>query len=169
LNFLSPPNGVQFYTINSQTVDALWSKIKFYDPLFSDDSRWDQEKFYQTIFSKGTVLLEFDQGILFLTDLALEHYARIHACFWDHKISMRLPLLKECLSWAFGVYSLVRLEAIIPDYSKALKRVLENKLCFKFEGRMRKRMLYKGRFHDVLIYSLLREEMERWVEENTNR
>ena len=162
LNLIDPPYGTKFLSTDAQTVKRLWDKMKNFDPLFSDDNRWDYEKFCQHLFAQTTVILEIERGILFLTGLRPGHYAQIHACFWDHRMSPRIPLLKECLIWAFTVFNLVRLEALIPKQSYALRRILQRKLNFQLEGVMRKRLRRHGVFCDLIIYSILREETEAY-------
>lgn len=162
INVFSPPPGVRFFDLSPGTIVALWNKMKGFDPLFSDDNRWDVEKFHRSIYDRGTLVLEIDNGVLLLTGMKPGHYALVHACFWDHKVSARLQLLKDTIIWAFVTFDLIRLEAFIPGFSRALSRILSKKLGFTFEGKLRKRMKYHGTFCDVLVYSLLREEMEEW-------
>jgi RimJ/RimL family protein N-acetyltransferase len=103
--------------------------------------------------------LETDGGLLFLTNIKENLHAEVHVAFWDCKLSGKESILKDCLRWAFFQYNLNRIEAFIPEYSRSLHRFMEKKLGFVYEGRMRKRMLYKGQFTDVKIYSILREEV----------
>lgn len=159
MNLTDPPIGTRFFNTDRVSIAGLWEKMKGFDPLFSDDSRWDLERFYEHLYSRTTVILEIDNGVLFLTGLLPGHFAQIHACFWDHRMSDKVVLLKDCLIWAFALFNLVRLEALIPDFSRALRRILVTKLGFTFEGEMRRRMKYKGRFHSIVIYSILREEL----------
>ena len=164
MNTLDLPPGVKYFTVTLQRLINLWDRIKGFDPLFSDDARWDFNRFCNKVCSRETILFELTDGngIMFITDLHIGHYAQVHAVFFDRKLSIRINVIKDCIVWVFTVFSLVRLEAIVPEFTRALIRALTNKLSFKFEGRMRKRMKYHGRFNDLLIYSLLREETEKW-------
>jgi len=161
LSLTDLPADVNFFEVTINSIQNLWERMKDFDPLFSDNARWDQQKFIDRILNRNTVILEIENGIMFLSEIIDNHYAQIHACFWDHKLSARVNLLKETIFWAFNAFNLVRLEAIVPDFSRGLKRFLEHKLMFVFEGRLRKRMFYHGIYEDIVVYSLLKSELNK--------
>lgn len=162
MNSISLPPGVEIYDLSPRVVEYLWEKIKNYDILFADENRGDFEEFERRLTQKDTLCLRIDEGILIMTDIIIGHMAQIHACFWDHKLSIRLDLFRNCITWVFVVFEFVRLEAIVPVISRGLRRFLQKKLNFTEEGILRHRMKYQGEFIDVAVYSLLREEA-LWV------
>lgn len=162
MNSTDLPPGVSIYQLSPCSINYLWNKMKDYDPLFTDETRWNFTHFEYTLTRQDTLCLSIENGILILTDIVIQHMAQVHACFWDHKLSMRLQLLQDCIIWVFAVFGFVRLEAIVPAFSRGLRRFLRNKLNFTEEGTLRQRMRYHKAFNDVVVYSLLREEIS-WV------
>lgn len=153
------PQGVRFGTLTYEKAQDLWKEMSKYPQLFDDTHRWDWEWFYQKLTNPLNVFLEVENGILMLTNLHKNHKAEVHMCFWDCKLQPRAELINQCIQWAFLEFNLVRLEAFIPEFCRALQRFMEKKLDFVYEGRMRKRMPYKGQLADVKIYSILKEEV----------
>jgi hypothetical protein len=153
------PDGARLCTISKEKINYFWDKLKAFDRLFSDLTQWDEVEFFRKMYSDDTILIETEGGILSLTDKCNGLYARIHASFWDHKLSTKVDMFKQCLIWAFLEYDLYRLEALIPEFSRALARFLTHKLKFQPEGRLRNRMMYNGQLCDMKMFSLLREEM----------
>jgi hypothetical protein len=152
------PKGVKFCNLTKEKALYFWNKVKGYDKLFTDDVRWDEISFYERLYHPNTVLLEEENGLLILSDLKPGFFTTVHVVFWDHKLSVRTGLLKDCLVWVFQEYNLQRIEAVIPEFSRTLKRFIE-KLGFRYEGTLRKRLLFKGQFYDTIVYSILREEL----------
>jgi [ribosomal protein S5]-alanine N-acetyltransferase len=61
------------------------------------------------------------------------------------------------LSYAFGEMGLQRVEAVVDDVNERSKGLLR-KLGFMYEGTMRQRFYFRGRFWDEHYYGLLRDE-----------
>jgi hypothetical protein len=158
IKLIPTPTGTHFCTFTAEKLHSLWESVKNLDKLFSDDERWNEELFFKRMLDEK-VVLETDGGLMILSDITENLRAAGHFIFWDHKLSPRTELLRECILWAFIQFNLQRLEVLIPEYARALIRFVEEKLKFKFEGRMRHRMMYKGQLCDVLILSLLKEEV----------
>lgn len=141
---------------------ALWNKVKDFDRIYSDWDRCDELAFYDRILSSNTHVLETENGILIIDNLLPNIRGQVHVIFWDKKLSNKTAMLKQCIAWAFDRFQLERMEAVIPEFARALRRFMTEKLHFTFEGRLRKRMLYKGEYTDSLIFSLIREEILQW-------
>jgi hypothetical protein len=159
IRILEPPKGAKLYTVNERKLEELWEKIRNYDQLFNDSIRWDEGLFFKRMLTRETVVLETETGILFLTDIDENLKAAAHVIFFDHRLSDKIELIRSCLEWAFLQFNLQRIETFIPEFARTLKRVMENKIGFKYEGRMRNRMFYKGNLCDVFIHSILKEEV----------
>ena len=87
------------------------------------------------------------------------HYAQI-GCdiaykFWGHGYGQEA--MREIIDFGWNQMKLNRIEAEIVDGNKRSVHVME-KLGFQKEGVLRQRLLKGGKFYDVLIYSLLRNE-----------
>jgi RimJ/RimL family protein N-acetyltransferase len=156
---LDMPRGIELGVLSRDKVLALWDRVKNYTPLFDDASRWDIEWFTFKLYMKDTVILENDGGLMLLTDTHPKHFAACHLTYWDKSLSARAELIKDAIRWAFLQFDLQRLETHLPEYARAVRRFLEKKLGFKSEGRLRKRVMYKGNPADLLLYSILREEV----------
>ena len=160
MSLVDLPEGVKLCELTKQKTYALWDKVKNYEVLFSDDIRWSVVWFFERMWNEETVVLETEGGLLILTGVKPNAItAGVHIIFWDHKLSARTELFKECLVWAFLQFGFYRLEALIPEFCRGLQRFMQEKLKFVCEGRMRDRILYKGQLADVKIYSILRKEM----------
>ena len=61
------------------------------------------------------------------------------------------------IDYGFKRLGLIRIEATVDPENKASVRVLE-RAGFELEGHMRKRYLYKDRFHDELMFGIVKEE-----------
>ena len=168
--YIEMPPDVHIFKPTCDSMNELWSKVSQYDSLFGDGEK-DNGKFFSRILSPTSVVLETEDhnAILYMYDLIPDHVAEIHAVFFDKQLSRRAPVLMDCLTWAFVNFNLQRLEASIPVFAMTLCRVLEKKLHFTREGVLRKRAKCNGRFCDLIIFSLLREEHEEWVNKNRKK
>lgn len=165
--YINLPPDVELFDATVDSMNELWEKVSQYDSLFEDGEKIKQ-KFFARLLSPSTVVLQLKDknAIMYLYDIIPGHVAEIHAAFFDKQLSRRQPILIDCLTWAFSNFNLVRLEASIPEYARSLCRILEKKLNFSKEGQLRKRSMCAGRFCDLFIFSLLREEHEEWVKRN---
>ncbi len=152
------PEGVSLVRLTPEIMKDYWERLKDFDVLYSDSTHGDELGFYQRLMS--STVLETEGGIMLLDGLVLRQRGQVHVWFWDHKLSSRSELLKGALRWVFEVYDLNRVEAIIPEFSKALERFLVRRMGFTFEGKLRERLLWKGHFKDLLMFSILRKEIE---------
>ena len=70
---------------------------------------------------------------------------------------------RAVLAFAFAEYAPERMQARVVDGNTASERVLA-KLGFRHEGLLRRSLLRRGKFEDVRMYSVLRDE---WARANT--
>ena len=156
---LNLPEGVRFASFTRERLWSLWKEMSPYVKLFGDDWMRDPEVFMKVMLAPDTVVVETEFGMIFLVRLREGIRGEVHLYFWDHKLSAHTDWLHECLIWAFLNYDLMRIETFVPQDSRAVTRFLREKLGFKFEGIMRNRTLLNGRFINVEIYSILRDEI----------
>jgi RimJ/RimL family protein N-acetyltransferase len=160
LTLIDLPQGVRFSAATKDKVLYWWGKLKNFDRLFDDNTFYDEVNFAQKLFEDRCYILEVEDNGIIVFNNVIEHLrAQVHVSFWDFKLSGRLDLLKECLLWAILQFDLHRVETLVPEFSRALKRFIENKMKFKYEGTLRDFIWYKGELCDMIIYSILREEV----------
>ncbi len=160
LTLIKLPENVRFCSLSKDKILHLWNKLKHFDKLFTDDTVYDEVSFTANLASKNSVTLEVaDNGIIVYNNIVEGTKARVHVSFWDYKLSARKELLRDCLIWGILQFDLHRIEIVIPEFSRALRRFAEKRMGFKFEGRIRKTMWYKGQLTDMILLSILREEV----------
>lgn len=153
------PDGVRLGIYDAKRLQDIWNKVKNFDLLFSDDMMKDPIVFTQQFLDRDSVILEIDEGFIIIKKLIIGLRAEVHFCFYDHKMSARKDLLKECLKWAFEIFQLERMETYVASYAKAVRRFVEDRMNFKHEGVLRNRVRHKGKLIDMHVYSILREEV----------
>lgn len=154
------PEGLHLYQLTRDRAEALWTKVKDYDRLFSDETRGDKEGWMRNLFDSRTLVLETDdhEGLLFLSRIHEGLKAEVHAIMFDHRLSPRTDVVRRALIWAFLAFDLHRIGASIPSVSRALRRWMM-KLGFDVEGVVRNDFWYKGTLADSLIMGLTRKEV----------
>jgi len=153
------PKGVRECKENSEAIHEIWDKIKGYGKLFVESKIWDEYVFAKGILQPHCYALEIDGGVVLIRDIRRNLSGNVVVSFWDSKLGNKVEILKEIFLYFFLLFDLARLEVFIPDFCRALRRFFEEKLKFTYEGRMRKKMWYKDHLVDVIILSLLREEI----------
>jgi len=152
------PEGVSLLRLTEDKLKDLWERLKDFDRLYTDSTHGDEVGFYQKLMSGDMVVFEIEGGIMILDHITHHEFAQVHVSFWDRKLSTKTDLIKATMRWCFETFGFERLEALIPEFSKALSRFLTKRMGFSYEGTLRKRLLYHGEFKDILVYSILREE-----------
>ena len=153
------PAGVHISRWSGDKLLLLWTKVKDYAKIFSDDTRGDVEGWTRRMAAADTVTLEFPDGLLILSELRPGLKGSVHALFWDAKLRSHTDLVRSTILWAFFEYNLHRLSAEIPTFSKALRRWMTKDLGFTAEGVLRHDFWYQGELRDSIVLSLLREEV----------
>lgn len=82
----------------------------------------------------------------------------LHPAFWNQGIMSET--LSAVLAYGFNELGLHRIEANPLAENEPSCRLLL-KLGFKFEGNLRQRHFFRGRFEDQLYYGLLKEEWQK--------
>ncbi len=160
LSLINLPEGFHECKCDAEALHEIWDHIKDYEKLFTEEEKWDEYVFARNVLKPGCYLLETDGGIVVMRNIKKRLCGNVLFSFWDHKLSDKVNLLKEVFLYFFLLFELQRIEVFLPDFCRALRRFYEDKLKFIYEGRLRKRMWYKGNLTDVLVLSLLREEVK---------
>lgn len=152
------PSGVTHKILTKQALWDLWEKARHHARMFSDATRGDPVQFWRNML-KDSVILETDdgEGILTLSNVKPGLCAEAHLTMFDHKLSPRKELIRQCMVWAFITFDLHRIEVFIPALGHTLRRVLKD-IGFTEEGRLRNRSWYQGELIDTIVLSMLREE-----------
>ena len=136
----------------AKQIGILWSEMAPYPALFGDDGLRDPRAFVNFILSPTTVVLEMEFGYIFICRIIPGLRAEVHLYIKDHKLSAHAELLKEILIWGFLELELERVETFLPEQARTVQRFLKEKMGFKREGIMRKRVLLEGRAINTHIY-----------------
>jgi RimJ/RimL family protein N-acetyltransferase len=74
-----------------------------------------------------------------------------------------VEMCKELLGYLYDKHNLRRTTGLIPSFNRGARK-LAVLLGYKFEGEFREAFLYKGEYHGIQIYGLLRTEFDkRWA------
>jgi RimJ/RimL family protein N-acetyltransferase len=154
------PEGLHLYQLTRDRAEALWTKVRDYDRLFSDETRGDKEGWMRQLFDGRTLVLETDDGqaMLFLSRIHEGLKAEVHAIMFDRRLAGRTEVVRRALVWAFVAFDLHRIGASIPSASRALRRWM-SRLGFRVEGTVRNDFWYKGTLADSLVMGLVRREV----------
>lgn len=153
------PDGAWYATFDKKRLEELWETFAPYDNLFADDNMRDPDVFGKQLTDFRTICIEHEGGLLLLQRMLPGLRAEVHFMEWDKKMSTHAELFKECLLWAFLSFDLERIETFIAEYARAVRRFVEERLGFRYEGTMRKRVRHNGELIDMKIYSKLRSEV----------
>lgn len=148
-----------------ENLRQLYDKAQQHRVLFSDDIHGDFHKFCEVFFTmdyvgnvqaKGIVwIVEDFVGVYYLTRIT-QREAHVDFSFFDGKL--RFPLTKAMADFVFKLYGFDRVNVDIAPYSSKYVFKFIEKLGFKYEGRRRKAIVYKGEQVDLIQFGLLREE-----------
>jgi len=146
--------------------DAKVSKFLLWSPhpskeftkryLFLVEKKYKKGEFYDyAIEYKGKMI-----GTCGFTSFSVENQCGeigfvLNSCFWGMGLAQEAAEL--VIKYGFEVLRLNRIEAKYMSENTQSRRVME-KCNMKFEGTMRLSMLIKGKYRDISICSILREE-----------
>lgn len=146
----------------------VWEKFNQFPILFDDDYRGNFNAFVADFFDKKTIVIKTgDYGLAIIKDVIPYRSADIHLTFWDRRFKGRWEECRQTLKWLFHKFGLVRATAVIPEIAYATHTFVKS-LGFKEEGRLRKGFLYNGRYLDLCIFGILKEDVFKDVEEVKN-
>jgi len=158
---------VRFMKFSVGNLRTLWEKASQFDTLFGEEINSDFKKFLEVVIRVGADGIEptglfwvVDDfvGMFYLTHIIPECQADVHYSFFDRRHKGRVRLVKEMLKYAFQHYGFVRVNAWIPVYATDQAFKFVGQLGFKDEGKKRKGAYYKGKWFDVVLFGMLREE-----------
>jgi len=129
-------------------------------------------------------------GILGIDRVVPRHEAYCHFVFVDRKLNDKVDLCLSLMGWCFKALDLHILRIEIPTYARVLARFARKKLQFRYEAEHRQLswppgpgldakqaelgsrkyhgQYYEGRWHDLLLLSLTREEHHEWSQSHAS-
>lgn len=156
-------------------------KIKYYHEMllekkvFSDDMPKALEDFANLVYN--TVILWYEVtddstgvvcGLMYVTDLIPMQgenrfmSASWHATTWGIVATPKVPLARMAIQYLFRTLGLHRLEVQVPLRAGGAIRIAKKKIGFVEEGVRRQAYRQDGTYWDVLVLSLLEDEVAQW-------
>jgi len=154
------------------TLKEFWEKARVYRTLFNQEIRKNYDVFLNLILRRGLTEDSIEPtglfwrvdpnfvGVFYMTNITPEQDAQAHYTFFDGRHRGRVDLCKQMLGYVFNRYNLRRLTVEIPLYAtEKTHNFVSKSLGFRKEGRKRKAILFDNEWFDVIVYGLLREEV----------
>lgn len=148
-------------------VEWLWKELQQYRTLFSDVTRNRRENFEYILEDPYSYWLEIKNlihetvGIFYVTGLQEVTDAQIHVIFFDRQPSEKAELCRLLVFHIFEQFpGLHRLTVSVPSLYHATIR-LAKKIGFKFEGQIREKTLFGGKWTDEVMLGILASEVIR--------
>lgn len=150
-------------------LSKFWAQAKKHRTIFRFEIGGDFRKFMDRFVKQGPsgdllptglfwVVDDF-VGVFYLTDIDIGIDAVAHYSFFDGRHHGREKLVLEMLKYAFTVLGFNRLTSEIPLHaSPHTHNFVEHTVGFKKEGRKRAASELNGKFYDLNIYGLTKEE-----------
>lgn len=156
---------------NRELLQEVWEKLRDKTEIFADQTRDNPYYFLAVLTQPGAEHFYYwpserkkPSGIMSVMEILPGSSASFHASFWeDEPFSERLKVAEELIDHMFAEHNLNRLTVAIPDFHKTAIRSTRL-LGFRYEGALRKAHLYGGRYYDVQLYGLLREEFDKRID-----
>lgn len=148
-----------------EKTEALWNLLSQYKSLFSDLTRGDLGNFINVLTQKNTLFFEIWEGeenlvgLIWLMEIESMVDAEVHMVFFDRKPREKKPVVLALMKWVFAHYPMHRITASIPDIYNAQRRFVKD-LGLVAEGVKRQAVMSAGKWHDVHLFGLLRDEAE---------
>ena len=142
-----------------ENILMIWERMNEFPIIFDDSVRGNFKEFLSDFYDPHSIiLLTGDYGIVRVSKILIGREAEIHLFFWDRKFKNRDKDCRQALKWLFEKMKLERASILIPG--KVVNTFTFVKAVgFTHEGLIRKSWLYEGRFLNVHVFGVLREEV----------
>lgn len=153
-----------------ENIKRFYEEACKFPTVFGVEMMGDFEAFCNLILQPGPEGVPIPNGLFYVVDDFVGVFymnriiagvdASVHYTFFDQRQRGRADLVKEMLVYAFERYEFRRLTVEIPVYSSPHTfHFVEKMVGFTREGRKRRAMEYKGKWFNVVIFGMLREEI----------
>jgi len=160
------------FEATQEGLDFIWEKAGKFQFLSSDHTRDNKDQFVEYILSPGTIILLVLEananelkpqspaavGIIHFDNIRPELDAEVHYLFWDKIQRGRQRVLMSAANWAFEQLNFHRLRIEIPEYAYAALRRMY-RMGARVEGRIRSCVLKDGKWHNAILFGVLKEEL----------
>lgn len=153
-------------TLDHGKLKWMWDQICNHPALRAQYGRIGAEGFVEMMTDPTKMFFEvwrrgeqFPAGIVYFTDMMLLQDVEVHVIFYDSSLTTKVGLGKKLLRWLFENFPVVHVGVSVPRPFGATIRFVF-KLGFKHEGTRRKAALIKGVWQDMMMFGLLRTDLE---------
>lgn len=140
-------------------IEWLWDKLKTQDYCFDDLTRGNSQFWVNKLARPDTEHYELgDDGYCVADGIVPGLNANIHFAVWGKPgMNVLISAGKELITHLFDEYKLNRITALCPVNHQAGIR-FATLLRFRYEGELRGAFLFHGKYYNVSIYGLLKDE-----------
>lgn len=150
-------------TLSLPKLRMLWETTSRFRTLFSDLTRGNISNFLHFLTLKGSIWLEIQNeqgasvGIICCSGLEQVTDLEAHVIFFDRDLASKVPLCKDVVQWLFATFPIQRITVHVPVMYYATVRLVRS-IGFVREGEKRQAILIGGRWVNVYIFGLTRQE-----------
>ena len=160
---------VRLAPLSMENLRKYWDKLSKFKTLFNRHIR-DLDDFIHTwvrqegdtLKANGIIWEVDDVGIFYMTNIYPAFQANGHFSFWDQRYKGRELLILEMLQYVFQEFGFRRIQVEVPLFVQPTLRFVQE-LGFVREGRLRKYAFYNNEWWDVVLFSMLEEEINGHV------
>lgn len=154
---------VEPMVLTPDKIKLIWQRLQRHKTLFSDLTRGDVGVFVRSLTDQGSLWFEVREhgvivGLVWFENMSQVTECTAHLVFLDRKPASKIGVCKQIIKWMFDNYPLQRITVTPPVIYHGTVRLLKT-LGFTREGCKRRAVLLGGKWNDVLIYGITREEV----------
>lgn len=146
----------------------IWEQLQQFRTLFSDLTKGDLDNFLRYVGQESTLWLEIWEakrpktapeliGLFMCENLHRIVDIDAHVLFFDRDVAGRTSVCKAIVAWLFATLPIQRITVQPSQLAYAAIRLVRN-MGFKQEGKKRQALLLGGKWIDVYIFGLTRQE-----------
>lgn len=164
------PDDWKPFVVTEESITELWKKLQGFPIVFDDYGKNDFQGFVAKFFSRNNMFFDIGDG----TGLACAMGVRprldmvVHLIMFDRRLRGREPVFLNLLGYLFRSLQLRRATAIIPSDAQTGIN-LAKRLGFLQEGIMRDATIRDGKYIDLEVFGLLREDLNATLEAQSAR
>lgn len=154
---------VEPMVVSPDKIRLIWQRLQKHKTLFSDLTRGNVGLFVREIMDSNTLWFEVRNrgvlvGLIWFEELGQVIDCVVHIVFFDRQPNEKVAVCRELMKWMFNNFPLQRITVTPPAIYYGTIRLL-GVLGFTKEGCKRRAVLLGGKWNDVLIYGITREEV----------
>ena len=154
------PLSWQTLVLTPDRIEYIWSQLQQFPIMFDDFSRDNKDMFLSQLGNPRNVFVDVGPGLGLAAGFAVRPRldAVLHLAMFDRRLRGREDLFKEIMQYFFDALQLRRMTAMITEDAITAVKLVE-RLGFQEEGLMRYAVLRDGKYLNVRVYGILREEL----------